>query len=150
VASLITVQLTDADDRPLQGATVQERNTPTSGTATVDERKEAIPVEADGTVSDIVSFGQRYKEKQEFVDDGKPLTEQEAVEGLKTFTNETVSNKSSEQTLTVTTNDKRKFEVTYTRTITNQSDGKFITEKNKNGLNVVVLYSEPKVKEIKE
>jgi hypothetical protein len=141
VSSKITITLTDANDKPLPGATITETNKKvTGGTVGIVENKSTVVTTSKGTLQDFVAVGKNT----DGPDFGK---EGETVEDFKEAINNTEINSTTEQTLTVTTADRKSFQVTYQRTVTNVgSDGKLNEKTNANGVNVSVTATTPVIK----
>lgn len=143
VASEITVKFTDSNDKPIVGASVQERNKRVTGSASITEREGPAKTDSNGEITDIVGAGGVEDKPKDFGNIPRDKLEKDMAE----VTNETELNRTSQQTLTVTTPDAKSYEVTWQRTISNVKDGKLNQNLNTNGVNVVVTYTEPVVKE---
>ncbi|QYO66285.1 RHS repeat domain-containing protein [Leptolyngbya sp. 7M] len=139
VGAIITIKLTDAEGRPLSGATVSESNVRKAGSGSITENKGAVPLGESGETRDIVGKG-------EITNTPQTETTEDDVPGVTEFFNSTPFTSTTEQTLTVKTSDGGIYNVITERTITNVGrDGKLNTDLNGNGLNTVVTVSPAKV-----
>jgi hypothetical protein len=141
VGSKITVTLTDANDKPIAGATVSETNRRVSGEGGIIQNEATVITTPSGTLQDYVAVGKRT-DGPDFGKDG------ETAEEFREYINETDIDSTTEQTLTVTTVDRQSFQVTYQRTITNLGPDGRIEKTNANGVNVKVTYTNPVVKRL--
>jgi hypothetical protein len=144
VGSVFKITLKDANDDPLAEATVSETNTRIEGTGDINDNHATVKTSLFGEFGDYVVRGRTTE-----TSDPQSPKSKEQVQTFKDAVNETPIRTTTEQTLSVTGNDKQKYDITYRRTITNIGpDGKLLKEKNREGLNVKVSYTTPVVKRV--
>jgi RHS repeat-associated protein len=142
VGSKLTITITDANNKPLAGATVTETNKRVEGSGEIIENKGVVTTNSEGQLQDYVVKGK--------VTDGPGFGKQgETVEDFKNAINETKINSTTEQTLTVKDADGSVYQITYRRSITNiDSNGNLVKNVNENGVNVTVTATTPVVKRL--
>ncbi|MBK8811422.1 MAG: RHS repeat-associated core domain-containing protein [Acidobacteria bacterium] len=149
-STIATIQILDKKGNPLAGATVTETNKRVEGTGTIDERVDSLELDSNGVMNDVVGVGEVSRSRKSIAGINPSNDEDKrAIRiGLTDESNEASINETTRQTLSISTNNGEKYEVTWERQITNREDGKPRTQMNSNGLNMVVRYTEPRIKRV--
>jgi hypothetical protein len=134
VGALIQFTFTDANGKPIVGASVTESNTTGDGSTPV-QNPNTLKTDKTGSISDCVCFGLHSADPHAFANS------EGTVSGLTEAVNSTGISRTTFQTLTISVG-KNSYNVKWTKTLSNvDSRGHLNTTLNSNGVNVRFSHS---------